>query len=324
MARRPRDPRQGDLRLEGGSGPARRGKGAAEPPEGAASPPGPERSPQPEGGTPDQAGTGRPASPQGRAPRRSGTEKAAPRRSRTPDGIAPEGAAPPPGQAPDGPGAAGVPLPEGWAHLPFFRARWPEIARALAAEDRAILPAPGVIFRALTLTPPGAVRVVILGQDPYPTPGNADGLAFSVPAGQRLPASLRNIFKEMEDDLGCRPASGDLAGWARQGVLLLNTALTVLAGEAGGHRRLGWGELVAEVLGEVSRRPTAFICWGAPARALVERQVTGAGHLVLASPHPSPLAAHRGFFGSRPFGAVNAWLTARGEPPVDWCGGGAS
>lgn len=214
--------------------------------------------------------------------------------------------------------------PAAWAHLPFFRTDWPRIAAALAAETRVILPARPVLFRALALVPPAAVRVVILGQDPYPTPGNADGLAFSVPPGQRIPASLRNIFQEMRSDLGGAPASGDLTPWAAQGVLLLNTALTVPAGEAGGHRRLGWGELVAEVLGEVSRRPTAFICWGAPARALVERQVTGAGHLVLASAHPSPLAAHRGFFGSRPFGAVNAWLTARGEPPVDWCGGGAS
>lgn len=210
--------------------------------------------------------------------------------------------------------------PAAWAHLPFFTRDWPGIAAALAAETRPVLPAPAAIFRALEMVPPAAVRVVILGQDPYPTPGNADGLAFSVPQGRRLPASLRNIAKEMQADLGCAPASGDLSHWAAQGVLLLNTALTVPAGEAGGHRRLGWGALVAEVLAEVARRPTAFVCWGAPARGLVERHVTGAGHLVLASAHPSPLAAHRGFFGSRPFSAVNEWLAARGEAPVDWCG----
>lgn len=209
--------------------------------------------------------------------------------------------------------------PAPWAHLPFFRDDWPAIAHALAAEPRAILPPAPAIFRALALTPPGAVRVVILGQDPYPTPGNADGLAFSVPAGRRLPASLRNIFKEMQADLGCAPASGDLSGWAAQGVLLLNTALTVPAGEAGGHKGLGWGRLVAEVLAEVARRPTAFICWGAPARKLVERHAAGGSHLVLASAHPSPLAAHRGFFGSRPFGQVNDWLAARGEAPIGWC-----
>lgn len=210
--------------------------------------------------------------------------------------------------------------PAAWADLPFFRDDWPAIAAALAQETRAVLPAAPVLFRALALTPPAAVRVVILGQDPYPTPGNADGLAFSVPAGQRLPASLRNIFKEMEADLGCVPVGGDLGHWAAQGVLLLNTALSVPAGEAGGHKGLGWGALVAQVLGRVSRRPTAFICWGAPARALVARHVTGEGHLVLASAHPSPLAAYRGFFGSRPFSAVNGWLAARGEPAVDWCG----
>jgi uracil-DNA glycosylase len=175
------------------------------------------------------------------------------------------------------------------------------------------------VFRALAL-PPAAVRVVILGQDPYPTAGNATGLAFSVPADRPLPASLRNIYKEMEADIGCRPATGDLSHWAAQGVLLLNTALTVPVGEANGHAKLGWSRLVREVLRDLSTRPRAFVLWGRPAEKLVRDTVAEDGHLFLASPHPSPLSAHRGFFGSRPFSRVNGWLTARGEPPIDWCG----
>jgi uracil-DNA glycosylase len=211
-------------------------------------------------------------------------------------------------------------IPAAWAHLPFFARDWPRIAAALAAEARPVLPPAPARFAALALTPPEAVRVVILGQDPYPTPGHAHGLAFSVePDVRPLPRSLRNIFAEMRDDLGACPATGDLRPWARQGVLLLNTCLTVPAGEAGGHARLGWQRLAEEVLAEVSGRPTAFLLWGGQAQAL-RAHLRAGEHLVIETAHPSPLSARRGFFGSRPFGRVNAWLGARGEAPIRWAG----
>jgi uracil-DNA glycosylase len=162
------------------------------------------------------------------------------------------------------------------------------------------------------------VRVVILGQDPYPTPGHAHGLAFSVaPDVRPLPRSLANIFKEMHSDLGSMPPDGDLRFWARQGVLLLNDALTVPAGEARGHRRLGWQALVPQVLDRLTDRPRAFILWGNDARSHAPR-LSGHNHLVLQSAHPSPLSARRGFFGSRPFSKVNAWLREQGQQPINW------
>jgi uracil-DNA glycosylase len=211
-------------------------------------------------------------------------------------------------------------IPPAWAHLPFFTEAWPAIARAVEADARTILPQPRLRFRALDLVPPNSVRAVILGQDPYPTPGHAVGLAFSVAASTTpLPRSLLNIFKELQTDLDLPlpRTSGDLTGWARQGVLLLNTCLTVPAGLAGAHARFGWHRLAEEVIAEVSRRPTAFLLWGAHARALAPHIRPG-DHLILASVHPSPLSARQGFFGSRPFSRTNAWLTARGEAPVDW------
>jgi uracil-DNA glycosylase len=208
--------------------------------------------------------------------------------------------------------------PPAWADLPFFRSRWPALWQRLASETRPWQPGPGAIFRALELTPPDSVRVVILGQDPYPTPGVATGLAFSVPDEAPLPRSLANIFRELREDTGLMRASGDLSDWARQGVLLLNAALTVPVGEANGHAHLGWRSLTDEVLALVAARPTAFVLWGRPAERIAAPHVAGTGHLVLRSAHPSPLSAARGFFGSRPFSAVNRWLEARGEPPVCW------
>ncbi|MGB3146893.1 MAG: uracil-DNA glycosylase [Paracoccaceae bacterium] len=209
-------------------------------------------------------------------------------------------------------------IPAPWAHLRFFQDVWPGIERAIAADSRLILPPPESRFAALSLTPPERVRVVILGQDPYPTPGHAHGLAFSVlPDVSPLPRSLSNIFKELSADVGAAPASGDLRGWARQGVLLLNSCLSVPAGQAGGHAHLGWQALVAEILREVSLRPTAFILWGRHAQA--ERpHIQPGDHLICESAHPSPLSARRGFFGSRPFGRVNRWLVDRGEAPITW------
>lgn len=210
------------------------------------------------------------------------------------------------------------PIPEGWADLPFFAEDWPRIAETLSQDPRQILPPHGRRFHALALTPPEAVRVVILGQDPYPTPGHAMGLAFSVnPDVRPLPASLRNIFKELEADTGDRPPDGDLSGWARQGVLLLNTHLSVPSGVIGGHAKLGWEKLTGQVLDRVSQRATAFVLWGKPAQAQ-KKHIRPGDHLIHESAHPSPLSASRGFFGSRPFGKVNDWLTARGQAPIDW------
>jgi len=209
-------------------------------------------------------------------------------------------------------------IPPAWAHLRFFSRDWPDLSSRLAADPRLVLPPADRRFAALTLIAPADVRVVILGQDPYPTPGHAQGLAFSVPADVRpLPRSLSNIFKELEADVGAKPATGNLEGWAKQGVLLLNSCLTVPAGEAGGHAHLGWQVLIEEVLAVVAARPTAFVLWGAHAQALA-RHITGDQHLILKSPHPSPLSARRGFFGSRPFGRVNDWLVAGGGRPIDW------
>lgn len=207
--------------------------------------------------------------------------------------------------------------PPAWAHLDFFRDDWPDLAARLGADKRPHLPSRADWFRALTMVPPDALRVVILGQDPYPTPGNADGLAFSVRKGQKLPASLRNILQELADDTGDRRADGDLTGWARQGVLLLNTALTVPAGTAGGHARLGWHRLAAAVLADVSHSACAFVLWGNHAQAMAAHIRPG-DHLVVASAHPSPLSARRGFFGSRPFSRINTWLTMRGAAAIDW------
>lgn len=191
------------------------------------------------------------------------------------------------------------------------------IAAARAA-GRAIAPAEPDVWRALALTPPEAVRVVLLGQDPYPTPGHADGLAFSVRPGVKPPRSLANVFRELGDDLGLPvPRSGSLEAWARQGVLLLNTALTVEEGAANAHSRWGWGPVTDAVVDAVSRRrePSVFLLWGRQAQAKAGR--IAPHHRVLASAHPSPLA-QGAFFGSRPFSRANAALAAAGRGTVDW------
>lgn len=212
----------------------------------------------------------------------------------------------------------GLPDIGAWRDLEFFRSDWPRIMAALAEDDRQILPPAAQRFAALDLTPPDKTRVVILGQDPYPTPGHAHGLAFSVePDVRPLPRSLRNIYKELQADLGVTRDSGDLRGWARQGVLLLNTVLSVPAGEAHGHKGLGWQALAHQVLEKTSEKPTAYILWGKPAQALAQHIRPG-DHLIVKSAHPSPLSASRGFFGSHPFSAVNSWLKNQGEPEIDW------
>ena len=216
------------------------------------------------------------------------------------------------------------PAAEGWRALPFFAdgaadAIARDLDRRIASGAEVLPPAPA-IFSALKLTPLETVRVVILGQDPYPTPGDAHGLAFSYVGRRRLPTTLKTLLAEMADDLGCpAPTSGDLSHWARQGVLLLNTALTVEAGAAGAHLRLGWSVLADEAVAACSaQRPAvAFLLWGGAARrrgALVDRDK----HLLLECGHPSPLNHLADFRGSRPFSQVNAWLAKRGEAPIDW------
>lgn len=216
---------------------------------------------------------------------------------------------------------------KGWRELPVFAAGG-AAARACAAVDaergagQIVAPTPERVFAALALTPLDAVRAVILGQDPYPTPGHANGLAFSYVGPPPLPRSLTNIYKERAADLGEPvPADGDLTRWAGQGVLLLNTALTVREGasKAGSHLSLGWNAVTDAVIAAVSRqRPhVAFLLWGAPAQT--KRPLIDEGrHLVIASAHPSPLSARRGFFGSKPFSRANAWLEAQGEKRIAW------
>ncbi len=210
--------------------------------------------------------------------------------------------------------------PAAWAHLPFFRTDWPAIRDRLAALS-GWLPGPERVFAALDAVTPQDMRVAILGQDPYPTPGHANGLAFSVQPQIALPRSLKNIFTEMRDDLGAAPANGDLSPWARQGVLLLNTSLSVPVGQAGAHARWGWDRLARQAVAEAQRHgPLAFLLWGSHAQKALAG-LPRPQDLVIATAHPSPLSARRGFFGSRPFSRINAWLEAEGRGPVDWAGG---
>lgn len=207
-----------------------------------------------------------------------------------------------------------------WAKLPFFDQTLPEIETKLRAETREILPPPDQVFAALELCQPEDVRVVILGQDPYPTPGHAHGLAFSAEHGTTpFPKSLRNIFKEMQDDLGGAPTSTDLRFWARQGVLLLNSVLTTPAKDARGHRGIGWEALTQDVLETLDASPRALLLWGKDAQ-LAGRGLKHPDHLIIRTAHPSPLSAYRGFFGSRPFSTVNQWLMNRHADCIDWIG----
>lgn len=191
-------------------------------------------------------------------------------------------------------------------------------------QTRQVFPPAGKIFAAFDACPFEDVKVVILGQDPYPGFGQANGLSFSVNPGVELPRSLRNIYKELEDDLGCKaPQSGDLSFWARQGVLLLNATLTVDAGASASHQNQGWETFTDAAIRKLAeeREGLVFILWGAYAQRKGEF-IDRSRHCVITSPHPSPLSASRGFFGSRPFSRANAYLQSRGEKPVDWCGSG--
>ncbi len=187
-----------------------------------------------------------------------------------------------------------------------------------AARD--IYPGMYDIFNALKLTPYSEVKAVILGQDPYHEPGQAHGLSFSVRDGTELPPSLKNIYKELESDIGIKPAkTGDLTAWAKQGVLLMNAVLTVRRGQANSHRGMGWEIFTDEVIKKLNERstPVAFILWGANARSK-KAFITNPIHGVFESAHPSPLSAYGGFFGSRVFSRVNRFLVENEIPPIDW------
>lgn len=197
----------------------------------------------------------------------------------------------------------------------------------LKAEEgagKAVFPPRGQRLRAFELTPLDQVKVVILGQDPYHGPGQAHGLAFSVPDGVRLPPSLANIYKELREDIGAKPRpAGNLEPWARQGVLLLNNSLTVESGRAGSHAGKGWEAITDAAVAAVAQRdaPSVFILWGSHAQgkaARIPELGDSPRHLVLRSPHPSPLSAHRGFFGSRPFSKANAFLEQQARGAIDW------
>lgn len=183
-----------------------------------------------------------------------------------------------------------------------------------------VLPADIEMFNAFRLTPLRVVKVVILGQDPYPTPGDAHGLAFSVQPGVRVPGSLRNIFRERFEDVGIPPSKqGTLSAWAQRGVLLFNPVLTVRAGEAGSHRGKGWerfAEAVIKVLSAKAER-LAFVLWGNDAQRK-KPLIDTSRHAVFESAHPSPLSARRGFFGSRPFSKINSAMMESGQSPIDW------
>ncbi len=183
-----------------------------------------------------------------------------------------------------------------------------------------IFPPADDIFNAFHLTPLSQVKVVILGQDPYHNVGQAHGLCFSVRPGVDIPPSLVNIYKELHDDLGCKiPNNGCLVKWAKQGVLMLNTVLTVRAHMANSHRGKGWEEFTDAAIAALNKqeRPIVFILWGRPAQTK-ERMLNNPRHFILKAAHPSPLSAYNGFFGSRPFSQTNRFLEEHGVEPIDW------
>lgn len=213
-----------------------------------------------------------------------------------------------------------LPRLEAELRQPYFQALSRRVDEARAAGT--VYPPEDAQFRAFTLTPPDAVRAVILGQDPYHEPNQANGLAFSVRAGVALPPSLRNMFAELRTDLCVDPPpDGVLDGWARQGVLLLNTVLTVNAGQANSHKAFGWQTFTDAVVASIRTlpQPVVFVLWGAQAQKKAAAAADSPHpRLILTAPHPSPLSSYRGFFGSRPYSQINAFLTANGQRPIDF------
>lgn len=218
-----------------------------------------------------------------------------------------------------------VQLDNDWAPLleeEFAKPYYVELRRFLAEEyrSRTVYPDMYDIFSALQLTGYAQTKVVILGQDPYHGPGQAHGLSFSVKPGVPAPPSLQNMFKELKDDLGCYiPNNGHLIKWAEQGVLLLNTVLTVQAHNANSHRGQGWESFTDRVIEllNVRETPVVFLLWGSPAQKKAQF-IDASRHFIVRSPHPSPLSAYRGFFGSRPFSQANRFLSEQGLGEIDW------
>ena len=212
-----------------------------------------------------------------------------------------------------------LPAIQGEFKKPYYR----ELFQFVKEEySRAVIyPPADDIFNAMHFTPLSEVKVLILGQDPYHNENQAHGLSFSVlPSQKEIPPSLQNIYKELQDDLGCYiPNNGYLKKWADQGVLLLNTVLTVQAHRANSHRDKGWEIFTDKIISLLNQRekPVAFILWGSPARRK-KAMITNPQHFIVESPHPSPLSAYRGFFGSRPFSKVNKFLESVGEEPINW------
>jgi uracil-DNA glycosylase len=217
------------------------------------------------------------------------------------------------------------PIPKGWEPAlrdetedPYYRA-----LEAFVDEERAhhvVCPPEDEVYTALALTPRRAVKALILGQDPYPTPGVAHGLAFSVRPGKPIPGSLRNIFKELVSDLGVpAPDDGSLVPWAKHGVLLLNAVLTVRAGAPNSHRNKGWERFTDAAIRAVDAKKTrvVFILWGAYAQKKIPL-IDTSKHVIITGAHPSPLTRGKGFFGTRPFSRANAALEEAGEKPIDW------
>jgi uracil-DNA glycosylase len=215
-------------------------------------------------------------------------------------------------------------LPATWKDIlgdEFTKPYFHELRQFLTTEraQQQIYPSENHVFAALELTPFEKVRVVILGQDPYHDVGQAHGLCFSVLPGVKLPASLRNIFKELKDDLGCPiPKHGCLIPWAKQGVLMLNTVMTVRAHEANSHRGQGWETFSDAVIQRLSNRtdPMIFVLWGKPAQT--KKKLIATHHGLLEAAHPSPLSAYNGFFGSKPFSKINRTLQSWGQREIDW------
>ena len=201
---------------------------------------------------------------------------------------------------------------------PYYRKLYTTVKHEY--ETRKVFSAPDDIFNAFAFTPLSKVKVVILGQDPYHNDGQAHGLSFSVKPGVEVPPSLVNIYQELHDDLGCYiPNNGYLKKWADQGVLLLNTVLTVRAHQANSHQGRGWEQFTDAVIQAVNAqdRPIVYLLWGRPAQSKIP-MLTNPKHLILTAPHPSPLSAYRGFFGCRHFSKANAFLEEHGIAPIDW------
>lgn len=204
-------------------------------------------------------------------------------------------------------------IPKSWRHAAIST----EEVQRLLESNAPLLPCRANIFRAFELLAPDAVSVCLIGQDPYPTPGDAMGLSFSVPSERKLPRSLRNIFVEMQSDIGAHPPHGDLTSWARQGVLLANSSLTTLPGVAGAHTAewSGFTRSWVRFLGD-QKQPIVWVLWGNHAQRF--RDLIGPQHIIIESAHPSPLSARRGFFGSRPFSRINDALVSLGKQPINW------